>query len=518
MDDLKAYYRGSLRNRIETLEAVKDTLAGDNSEAYESIRRIAHSLKGTGATYGFLEISQTAQGLLEASEESFFEATEALLEAMREVAFAVPEDEATILIVEDDPDMCHVLEHRLSGPNRRIVTASSNTEAAALLDSEAVDLILLDLVLPGEDGRSLLSRLRGNPKYTTTPIVVVSACLGSQSKMECYALGADEYFEKPVDLDSLSAAVATKLLRANEISREARYDPMTRLLNRAGFAFAFDRAQALARRANYPLSLALADLDGLKRINDMYGHALGDEVLLRVARVLTETLRRSNRIARWGGDELAVLFSDGDPRGASRALEKCLSTLSRETFGDADLALRIGFSAGVADVGKGESLEEALAKADRLLYRAKAFGGHRIMTSDRRPRAVRRRLLLVDDNATAAQIKKRLADTQLDLLHCTDGSSALEMALENDIALAILAVRVPGVGGLEILQQLRSTATHNEMPVIVLTSVDSEEEVLTAFELGADDYLIKPFSARELLARANRLLKSTSRRAYTSAG
>ena len=479
MDDLKAYYRGSLRNRIETLEAVKNTLADDNSEAYESIRRIAHSLKGTGATYGFDEISQAAQGLLEAREESLLEAIDRLLESMRQVAFGSSEDGATLLIVDDDPEMCSVLEHKLSGPNRRIVTAGSNVEAAAILDSEEIDLILLDLMLPGEDGRNLLSRLRGNSKYIATPIVVVSGCLGSQPKTECYALGADEYFEKPVDLDALSAAVATKLLRSGEISREARHDPMTRLLNRAGFEIAFGRAQALAQRADYPLSLGLADLDGLKRINDSYGHALGDEVLRRVAAVLTDTLRRSDRIARWGGDELAILFSDGTPSGASRALEKCLNVLSRETFGDADLELRLGFSAGVTGVGKNATLDEVVAKADGLLYRAKAFGGHRILTSDRRPRTLRRRLLLVDDSDTAAQIKRRLADdTKLDMVHCTDGSRALEIALETDIALAILAVRAPGVGGFEILRHLRGTAAHAETPIIMLTSVDSEEEVL----------------------------------------
>jgi len=128
MDDLKAYYRGSLKNRIETLETVKDAL-GEDDEARESILRIAHSLKGTGTTYGFHEITESATELLAAAEDELPAATEKLIETVRGVATSAPEDAATILIVEDDPDVIRLLEPKLSGPNRRIVTAETSTAA-----------------------------------------------------------------------------------------------------------------------------------------------------------------------------------------------------------------------------------------------------------------------------------------------------------------------------------------------------------------------------------------------------
>ncbi len=518
MDDLKAYYRGSLKNRIETLEAMKQALGEDEAslsgegEAAESIRRIAHSLKGTGATYGFHEISRASETVLEAPRESLPAATETLIETLRQVASAAPEDAATILIVEDEVQMLGLLAAKLAGPNRKIVTAECAADADLILAEGEVDLILLDLMLPDEDGRNLLARIRDNPRYTSTPVIVASAREGTQPKAECYALGADEFFEKPVDYDALSAAVATKLLRAGEISREARLDPLTGLLNRAGVSIAFERAQAMAQRAGHPLSLALADLDGLKRINDTHGHAVGDEVLRRVAQILATNLRRSDRIARWGGDEFVVLFSDGNPSGATRALETAQRLIGEERFGLGQ-PLRVGFSAGVTGVGKTSRLDEVVAKADELLYRAKAAGGRRILTARQRPQVQKKQVLLAEADAnTAFQVEKQLAEADLEVVWRTDGQAAFETALEGVVDLAILDVAVPGMGGLEILERLRKTAAHAETPIIVLTAEDSEDQVLEAFDLGVDDYVVKPFSVRELRARACRLLKTFARR------
>ncbi len=512
MDNLRAFYQGSLKNRVETLKKVKQALINGEDGAGEAIRRIALSFKSTGLAYGVAEISDAAGALLSASDGSLTEAVDRLIGAMQRVAVAGPDDVATILIVEDESTTRRLLEKKLSGPNRKILVAESLSEAERHLAENPVDLILLDLILPDEDGRNLFARLRDKPRYMATPILVVSAVGGSQHKTECYALGADEYFEKPVDFDALSAAVATKLLRAGEVSREARYDTLTGLLNRGGVSIAFARAQSLAQRAGYPFSVALADLDGLKRINDTYGHACGDDVLKRVAAILSKSLRRSDRIARWGGDEFVILFPDGTPAGATVALNKVLQTLGQETFGQHN-SLRIKFSAGVVGVSKTASLDSVVARADHLLYRAKAAGGNRILTSRQRPRAPRKRVLIADEDLeTAALIQQRLSEVDFDVVHCTDGPSALAVTREKQVDLAILSVTTPEVGGMDILAELRKTAAHAETPVILLTATDSEDEALKAFELGTDDYIVKPFSALELRARASRLLKIAARR------
>ena len=183
-----------------------------------------------------------------------------------------------------------------------------------------------------------------------------------------------------------------------------------------------------------------------------------------------------------------------------------------ESFGVGQ-PLKVGFSAGVTGVAKNARLDDAVAKADRLLYRAKAAGGKRILTSRQRPRVQKKQVLLADADAKAAYlVDKQLAAADLKMIWHTDGREAFEAALDLDVDLAILNAEVSTMGGLEILKRLRNTAAHAETPIILLTTDDSEEEVLRAFDLGVDDYVLKPFSARELRARACRLLKNVARR------
>jgi len=104
-----------------------------------------------------------------------------------------------ILIVDDDPAMQRLLSRLLEKAGYQADAVATGAEAAALLDAHAVDLILLDLFLPNEDGRRLLGRWRGELRTRGVPIFVLSAALGNDVKTECFAEGADAYFEKPID-------------------------------------------------------------------------------------------------------------------------------------------------------------------------------------------------------------------------------------------------------------------------------------------------------------------------------
>ncbi len=277
-----------------------------------------------------------------------------------------------ILILEDDPEIGRFYEMKLSDPSRKIFIAQTMKSADQILDERDITLILLDLTLPDADGRSFLHKVRANPRTSTVPIMVVSARRGPVSMSECFDLGADEYFEKPVHPEVLAAAVAAKLKRGAELARRARHDMLTGVLNRLAFQDVFCRVQAISRRAMAPLALAILDLDRFKAINDKFGHPLGDQVLIRAAKVITKALRRSDVIGRWGGDEFVVLMPDTDSAGARRALEGVSRALREESFLARGEEFRLSFSAGVVNVAGGITLDEAVSDADRLLYMAKA--------------------------------------------------------------------------------------------------------------------------------------------------
>jgi diguanylate cyclase (GGDEF)-like protein len=281
-------------------------------------------------------------------------------------------DRDEILILEDDPEVGRFYEMKLTSPSRAIFIAQTMKDAAQILEERDITLILLDLTLPDADGRSFLHRVRQNPRTTTVPIIVVSARRGPVSVSECFDLGADEYFEKPVHPDVLAAAVGAKLKRDAEMSRRTRHDVLTGALNRIAFQDVFSRVQAISRRSISPLALAILDLDRFKSVNDQFGHPQGDQVLIKAARIITRALRRSDVIGRWGGDEFVVLLPDTDSTGARHALETVARALRENSFQIQDREIPLSFSAGIVEVSGNVSLDEAIAEADRLLYQIKA--------------------------------------------------------------------------------------------------------------------------------------------------
>ncbi len=387
MNELKDFYREGLVGQIEALESARDAIRHQRPEGIKSVARIARSLYCTGEILDFPEVAAAARDLVDVPETDVFARLETLLKILRRIVANGETRKVEILVVEDDPEIGHFLQLQLSSPSRIVLTAPTIEAAERVLEEHDLALVLLDLTLPDKDGRNFLIHVRESPRTAALPVIVVSGRRGTLPKAECFALGADEYFEKPVQPEVLSAAVAAKIQRAAELSRQARRDDLTGLLNRLAFKEAFLRAQALCRRNGSSLALALIDFDRFKAINDTYGHASGDRVLRGAAQAIVRSLRQSDVVGRWGGDEFVALFPETDGRGVVRALEKALELLQAEPLPITDgRSIRVSFSAGVAEVGGTVSLDEAVALADRLLYQAKANPGPRIL-ADGLPKA-----------------------------------------------------------------------------------------------------------------------------------
>ena len=140
-----------------------------------------------------------------------------------------------ILVVEDDPEIGRYFQMKLAHGTRTIFVAQTTKLGAEILDEHNIALILLDLTLPDADGRSFLRRVRENPQTATVPIIVVSGRRGPVTKAECFELGADEFFEKPVPMEVLAAAVGAKLKRAAQLDQRDRHDVLTGVYEMAGY-------------------------------------------------------------------------------------------------------------------------------------------------------------------------------------------------------------------------------------------------------------------------------------------
>jgi CheY-like chemotaxis protein/predicted nucleic acid-binding protein len=228
-----------------------------------------------------------------------------------------------ILVVEDEPSAVRMLEGALGGPDRKIVLASTAKEAHALMSREQPDAIVLDLVLPDEDGRNVLANLRRDPKTKDTGVVIVTGKAGPRTREECFALGADDFFDKPFDAHALSKAV--ELVLAEGRFAAPAPDPLLAPLT-------LSEVQKLlsARRGKMTgdrlWTVGLVEIDtGREGARPRSGHQgearpNGELLLIRLLRSviarLMPNLEEGEFIARWGVDQL-VLVTAGAPSGRS---------------------------------------------------------------------------------------------------------------------------------------------------------------------------------------------------------
>jgi len=164
-------------------------------------------------------------------------------------------------------------------------------------------------------------------------------------------------------------------LMHQQLAAAARTDPKTGLLNATAWQREADAELARAQRAHSPLALLLVDVDHFKRVNDSYGHLIGDEVLRALAAELRQQVRESDVVGRFGGEEFTVLLPGTDASGAESIAERLRASAAKLSVAAADARIQVTVSIGVAVLGPhGSDLFELLAAADVALYRAKDAG------------------------------------------------------------------------------------------------------------------------------------------------
>ncbi|MCX5731135.1 MAG: diguanylate cyclase [Deltaproteobacteria bacterium] len=197
--------------------------------------------------------------------------------------------------------------------------------------------------------------------------------------------------------------------RARTMARRADTDALTGVLNRAGFNDAFSREFSRAQRYRQPLSLVLLDLDHFKLVNDRHGHPAGDKVLEGTARLLESRIRESDLVARWGGEEFAVVAPMTDADGAAQLAEKIRGLMEVTNFGPAGA---VTASFGVTEMQADDTLEALLSRVDQALYRAKDAGRNQVQCAE--PWVVVARATTTDaskQEGSVADLKKLYNDT-----------------------------------------------------------------------------------------------------------
>ncbi len=304
-----------------------------------------------------------------------------------------------ILVADDEPVNLALIKRRLEHEHFTIHTAQNGGEAVERALEMQPDVIILDVMMPILDGLQACRMLKEDSRTRDIPVIFLSALDDTDSKVNGLALGANDYISKPFRAEELIARVqvAYRLKRERDQLRlsaeEARMraeaarersmsDALTGLLNRYGLQRSLRRNLSEARRYDRPLSCLMIDLDHFKTVNDTYGHGAGDAALMQVARVLTEAVRGSDVVCRYGGEEFLILTPDTPLEGAFALGEKIRAAASARVFGDGERVFPLTLSAGVAQLRETESAHDMIARADEALYDAKESGRNRVESAN----------------------------------------------------------------------------------------------------------------------------------------
>jgi DNA-binding response OmpR family regulator len=229
-DDLKAQYLQSLLDRIETIKTyVRDYRSGD-AEIDQKIRILAHSLHGSGTTFGFPEISEAAKEVEFAPEKDLIKKLTLLVKVLKEAPSKQAEIDANtyrILMIDDDPENAALIQDALSrkAGHYQITVAETAASGEVHLVKNEFALILLDLVLPDRDGREILREIRIEYKLPT-PVFVLSAIERDVVRVECMSLGASKFFLKPYDPHAVALAIEQLLRKTDAREKELSLVPM----------------------------------------------------------------------------------------------------------------------------------------------------------------------------------------------------------------------------------------------------------------------------------------------------
>jgi two-component system cell cycle response regulator len=281
-----------------------------------------------------------------------------------------------ILLVEDDPIFARLVRAALdpspAGCEWKLSHAATLADACAA--TETPDLILLDLTLP--DGRGLETLARVRERFAFVPVVLLTGLEDPEIEERALTSGAQDFLGKDeLTPRSLRRVVRYAMERHRaqlDLLRLSTRDELTGLYNRRGFFMAAEPLARLAERAGRAFVVFFADLDGLKAINDGFGHHAGDEAIRDAAWILTQTFRSADIVARLGGDEFAVLAADA-PADTIELMRKRVAKWQVERNGEPGRPFAVSMSVGAAPWSKAspKTLAALLEEADADAYATK---------------------------------------------------------------------------------------------------------------------------------------------------
>ena len=282
-------------------------------------------------------------------------------------------------------------------------------------------------------------------------------------------------------------------------------DPLTEIYNRRYF-------EDEIRDMQNPAGVAMIDLDDFKLYNDIYGHDMGDRVLRTVADAINHCIRKTDKLVRYGGDEFLLILPNmvrGTLRGKLLQIQEAIQNAKIPECSRLRLTASIG---GV--LSENETIDEAIERADHLMYKAKDHKAMVVTECDKKmpddeETKNKPRIMIVDDSEFNRAILSEILQEDYEIVEAESGREALHKLGEYGlgISLVLLDIIMPEMDGFEVLKHMTEEDWISNVPVIMISSEDSENYIRRAYEMGVTDYINRPFDANIVYQRVSNTVK-----------
>lgn len=283
-----------------------------------------------------------------------------------------------LLIVDDDEELAK---------HYALVLETAGMEARTLSDPQRIldalrefqpELILMDVAMPGYTGMDLARVIRMHEEWVSMPIIYLSAETDKDRQLSALSSGGDDFLTKPISDHHLTTAVSVRAARMRQLTELMVKDSLTGLLKHSRIKEQIALEFARAKREGTCLCVAMLDIDHFKKVNDNYGHAVGDQVIKALAHLLKQRLRKTDSIGRYGGEEFAVALPGCEPEAAWKLLDDIRERFKEIRFTAEGDDFTVTLSAGAVMAMHYPDASAMLVAADEALYSAKRNGRDQI--------------------------------------------------------------------------------------------------------------------------------------------
>ena len=372
---------------VTALEETKDRIRGLEAGADDFVTKPIDDFNIMARVRSLLRLKMVTDQLLSHTGHG--------LSNSRELLETIEQQTGRILLLEDHDLHAEKIAKPLR--ERHQVIIEKDPAQAIRLAKSGIDTVIVSLVGETFDGLRVCASLKFNEESRDIPILVIGDPEDETRFIRAYDIGINDTIMRPVEIQELKARVQTLLRRKfyadslrenfNENLEMVVADPLTGLGNRRYFDRTVDPLFDELETKSTPFSIMVFDIDHFKRVNDILGHDMGDQILKEVAARLVTNMRAIDVVSRYGGEEFMIAMPNTNADKALIAADRVRSLIAgTPIFVDGE-ALQITTSVGVAEVEQGESLRDVFKRADDALYKAKESGRNKALPAQMRKAA-----------------------------------------------------------------------------------------------------------------------------------